>query len=67
MLTQRLKEKRVEERAGEGETEKERERERESSPQENPMVYSPPASSIHGILQARILEWVAISFSGVSS
>ena len=24
---------------------------------------SPPGSSIHGILQARILEWVAISFS----
>ena len=29
----------------------------------NPMVYSPPSSSVHGILQARILEWVAISFS----
>ena len=26
---------------------------------------SPPGSSIHGILQARILEWVAISFSTV--
>jgi len=24
---------------------------------------SPPGSSAHGILQARILEWVAISFS----
>ena len=24
----------------------------------------PPGSSIHGILQARILEWVAIAFSG---
>ena len=23
-----------------------------------------PGSSIHGILQARVLEWVAISFSG---
>ena len=23
--------------------------------------YSPPCSSVHGILQARILEWVAIS------
>ena len=23
----------------------------------------PPGSSVHGILQARILEWVAISFS----
>ena len=31
------------------------------------MHYSPPASSVHGILQARILEWVAISFSGGSS
>ena len=33
----------------------------------NPMAYSPPGSSIHGILQARILEWVAISFSRGSS
>ena len=29
----------------------------------NTMVYSPPGSSVHGILQARILEWVAIHFS----
>ena len=29
----------------------------------NPMDCSPPGSSIHGILQARILGWVAISFS----
>ena len=29
--------------------------------------YSPPGSSVHGILQARILEWVAISFSKGSS
>ena len=28
----------------------------------NPMDCSPPGSSVHGILQARILEWVAISF-----
>ena len=28
-----------------------------------PMDYSPPGSSVHGILQASILEWVAISFS----
>ena len=28
---------------------------------------SPPVSSVHGILQARILEWVAISFSDRSS
>ena len=27
------------------------------------MNYSPPGSSVHGILQARILEWTAISFS----
>ena len=33
----------------------------------NPMGYSPPGSSVHGILQARILEWVAISFSRGSS
>ena len=29
----------------------------------DPMDYSPLRSSVHGILQARILEWVAISFS----
>ena len=28
---------------------------------------SPPGSSVHGILQARILEWIAISFSRGSS
>ena len=28
-----------------------------------PMDYSLPGSSVHGILQVRILEWVAISFS----
>ena len=32
----------------------------------DPMDCSPPRSSVHGILQARILEWVAISFSRVS-
>ena len=32
-----------------------------------PMDYSPPGSSVHGILQARILEWVAISCSRGSS
>ena len=26
----------------------------------NPMDYSPPDSSVHGILQERILEWVAM-------
>ena len=31
------------------------------------MDFSPPSSSIHGILQARILEWLAIAFSGGSS
>ena len=31
------------------------------------MVCSLPGSSVHGILQARILEWVAISFSRGSS
>ena len=33
----------------------------------NPMDCSPPGSSVLGILQARILEWVAISFSRGSS
>ena len=33
----------------------------------DPMNYSLPGSSVHGILQARILEWVAISFSRGSS
>ena len=32
-----------------------------------PMDCSPPGSSVHGILQARILEWVAISSSRGSS
>ena len=32
-----------------------------------PMDCSPPGSSIHGIFQARVLEWVAISFSRGSS
>ena len=31
------------------------------------MDYSPPGSSVYGILQPSILEWVAISYSGVSS
>ena len=32
-----------------------------------PVDGSPPGSSVHGILQARILEWVAIPFSRGSS
>ena len=32
-----------------------------------PVECSPPSSSVHGIFQARILEWVAISFSRGSS
>jgi len=31
------------------------------------MDCSPPDFSVHGIFQARILEWVAISFSRTSS
>ena len=31
------------------------------------MDCSPPSSSVHGIFQARILEWAAISFSRTSS
>ena len=30
----------------------------------NPMDCSLPGSSVHGIFQARVLEWVAISSSG---
>ena len=33
----------------------------------DPMNYSPLGFSVHGILQARILEWVAIPFSRASS
>ena len=33
----------------------------------DPMDCSTPFSSIHGILQARVLEWIAISFSRGSS
>ena len=29
----------------------------------DPMDYSRPGSSVHGILQARRLEWVVVSFS----
>ena len=36
-------------------------------PLRNPMDQSPPASSVHGIFQARILEQVAISYSRGSS
>ena len=33
----------------------------------DPMDYTTPGFSIHGILQARILEWVPIPFSRGSS
>ena len=33
----------------------------------DPMDCSPPGFSVHGILQARTLEWVAISFSMYNS
>ena len=33
----------------------------------DPMDCSPPGSSVHGILHAKILEWVAVSFSRGSS
>ena len=33
----------------------------------NPLDYSPPGSSVHGILQARIQEWVALPSSRGSS
>ena len=31
----------------------------------DPMACSPPGSSVHGIFQARVLEWGAIAFSGL--
>ena len=31
----------------------------------NPVDGSPPGSRVHGILQARVLEWVAIAFSKI--
>ena len=31
------------------------------------MGCSPPGSSVHGLLQARILEWVAVPFTSGSS
>ena len=31
----------------------------------DPMDHSPPGSSVHGIFQARVLEWGAIAFSAV--
>ena len=33
----------------------------------DPMDYSSPGSSVHGVFQARILKWIAISFSKGSS
>ena len=33
----------------------------------DPMDYSLPGSSVHGIFQARVLEWGAIAFSGEST
>ena len=33
----------------------------------DPMDCSPPGSSVYGILQARVLEWVAFSFSNATS
>ena len=31
----------------------------------DPMDYSLPGSSVHGVFQARVLEWGAIAFSNV--
>ena len=33
----------------------------------DPIDGSPPGSSIHGIFQARVLEWGAIAFSKITS
>ena len=32
----------------------------------DPMDFSLPGSSVHGIFQARVLEWVAIAFSSLA-
>ena len=32
----------------------------------DPMDCSPPGSSVHGILQARVLDWGAIAFSTIA-
>ena len=39
----------------------------QSGPTVTPWAPNPPGFSVHGILQARILEWVPISFSKGSS
>ena len=31
----------------------------------NPMAHSPPGSSVHEILQAKILEWVTMLLQGI--
>ena len=31
----------------------------------DPMDWSPPGSSVHGIFRARVLEWGAIAFSAI--
>ena len=31
----------------------------------DPMEYSLPGSSVHGIFQAKVLEWGAIAFSAI--
>ena len=33
----------------------------------DPIDGSPPGSSVHGIFQARVLEWVAIAFSDTAT
>ena len=33
----------------------------------DPMDRSPPDSSVHGIFQARVLEWGAIAFSDINA
>ena len=33
----------------------------------DPMDHSPPGSSVHGIFQAKVLEWGAIAFSNMLS
>ena len=33
----------------------------------DPIDVSPPGSTVHGIFQARVLEWIVIAFSGLNT
>ena len=50
-------------RPGKGKGKGEREVAQSCPTLRDPMDCSPPGSSVHGIFQARVLEWGAIAFS----